>query len=53
VVEAVRRLVVWVPETGLTSCDLLILVDQTAQSIASSDVAEPSVPVIIVVPFTG
>ncbi len=38
--DAHRILGLWVPETRLTSCDLLILVDQSAESIASSDVVD-------------
>ena len=30
----------WVPETLHTSCDLLILVDQPAEPVASSDVVD-------------
>jgi hypothetical protein len=28
----------WVPETGRTSCDLLVLVEQSAESVAPADV---------------
>ena len=29
---------VWVPETRLTSCDLLIFVEETSESVMSADV---------------
>jgi hypothetical protein len=32
------RASLWVPETGRTSCDLLILVEQSAESVAPADV---------------
>jgi hypothetical protein len=31
---------VWVPETLYASCDLLILVDQTAEPVVSTDVVD-------------
>ena len=30
-------LTLWVPETGLTSCDLLIFVEETAEPVVPSD----------------
>ena len=33
-------LALWVPETRRTSCDLLILVEQSAESVAPSDVVD-------------
>jgi hypothetical protein len=31
---------VWVPESGRTSCDLLILVHQSAEAVAPADVVD-------------
>jgi hypothetical protein len=31
---------VWVPETRLTSCDLLIFVEQPGEAVVSSDVVD-------------
>jgi hypothetical protein len=36
----------WVPETLRTLCDVLILVDQSAQPIVSSDVVDPGSGVV-------
>ena len=33
----------WVPETGRTLCDLLILMEQSAESVAPADVVNGSV----------
>jgi hypothetical protein len=34
------RASLWVPETLYASCDLLILVDQTAEPVVSTDVVD-------------
>ena len=43
---AVRPSALWVPETLRTLCDVLILVDQSAQPIVSSDVVDPGSGVV-------